>query len=731
VTPDEVIAALDPEQRVVATATAGPVCVLAGAGTGKTRAITHRIAYAALAGIQDPRHILAVTFTTRAAGELRGRLRQLGVSTVAARTFHSAALRQLRYFWPQVVGGPPPRLIEAKASTVAEAASRVRVRVDRAELRDLAAEIEWAKVTQTAPDDYVVAATKARRDPAGGLEAAVVAQIYSAYEEVKRDRGLMDFEDTLLLTVGMLSERPDVADAVRSQYRQFVVDEYQDVSPLQQRLLELWLGERDNLCVVGDANQTIYSFAGASADYLLGFTNRYPGSTLVRLVRDYRSTPQVVRLANALLAHAPPITERHRIELVAQRPTGPDPVTVEYPDETAEADGVARAIGRLLDSGARASDIAVLFRTNAVSESYEQALAEAGIPYVVRGAERFFERPEVREAMLLLRGAARSGAQSGTGDLGGGDLAGGDLGGDVVAVLGAMGWSTQPPTGSGAARERWESLAALVRLAEELAGVHAGASLSELVAELEERAAAQHVPTVDGVTLASLHAAKGLEWDAVFLVGLVDGLIPITYAQTAESIEEERRLLYVGITRAREHLRLSWAVARSPGGRASRSPSRFLDGLVPAGDRAGRTGAGGVSTGRRTAGAGTVAHCRSCAVPLRTAAERKTGRCTQCPASYDERLYESLRSWRLAQAGTQGVPAYCVFTDATLVAIAESVPASATELGRISGIGPAKLDRYGSEVLEICSRFESTAPAAGRPRSHTSPPPAPTRLQAS
>jgi len=718
VTPDEVIAALDPEQREVATATTGPVCVLAGAGTGKTRAITHRIAYTALAGIQDPRHVLAVTFTTRAAGELRGRLRRLGVSTVAARTFHSAALRQLRYFWPQVVGGPLPRLIEAKAATVAEAASRVRVRVDRAELRDLAAEIEWAKVTQTAPDDYLAAATKARRDPAGGLESAVVAQVYSAYEEVKRDRGLMDFEDTLLLTVGILSERPDVADAVRSQYRHFVVDEYQDVSPLQQRLLELWLGDRDSLCVVGDANQTIYSFAGASADYLLGFTNRYPGSTLVRLVRDYRSTPQVVRLANVLLAHAPPITARHRIELVAQRPAGPDPVTVEYPDETAEADGVARAIGRLLASGVRASDIAVLFRTNAVSESYEQALAEAGIPYVVRGAERFFERPEVREAMLLLRGAARSGVQSGGGELGPGDvsghdqgdggLGGGGLGADVAAVLGAMGWSTQPPTGSGAARERWESLAALVRLAEELASVRSGVGLPELVAELEERAAAQHVPTVDGVTLASLHAAKGLEWDAVFLVGLVDGLIPIMYAQTLESIEEERRLLYVGITRAREHLRLSWAAARSPGGRASRTPSRFLDGLVPTGDRAQRAGASGVAAGRRAAGVGGVAHCRACGVPLRSAAERKTGRCTQCPASYDERLYESLRSWRLAQAGAQGVPAYVVFTDATLVAIAESVPASPAELGRISGIGPAKLDRYGSEVLEICARFEST-----------------------
>ncbi len=721
---------------MVATSLAGPVCVLAGAGTGKTRAITHRIGYAVLAGIQDPRHVLAVTFTTRAAGELRGRLRQLGVPSVSARTFHSAALRQLRYFWPRVVGGALPRLIESKAGPVAEAAARVRIRADRTEIRDLAAEIEWAKVTQTAPDDYVTAVAKARREPAGGFDPPVVAQVYAAYEEVKRTRGLMDFEDTLLLTVGILAERPEIADAVRSQYRHFVVDEYQDVSPLQQRLLELWLGDRDSLCVVGDANQTIYSFAGASANYLLEFANRYPEPTVVKLVRDYRSTPQVVRLANALLEHVPPSHARHRLELIAQRPPGPDPVIFEYSDETAEADGVVKTIRRLLGSGLRASETAVLFRTNAVSETYEQALAEAGIPYVVRGAERFFERPEVREAILLLRGAARSGSRSDTdpgqpadpGQLGDSSppaeaagpteaagpaeaVAGaGSLGQEVAAVLGSVGWSTQPPTGGGAARERWESLAALVRLADEIAEAHPGTGLRELLTELDERVAAQHVPTVEGVTLASLHAAKGLEWDAVFIVGLVDGLLPITYAQTPEAVEEERRLLYVGITRAREQLRLSWAAARSPGGRATRSPSRFLAGLAPAGSsRAGQAGAGSAGragSGRSRSGRAVVAaQCRTCGAPLRAPAERKIGRCAQCPASYDENLFESLRSWRLAQAGAQSVPAYVVFTDATLVAIAETVPTSEAELSQISGIGRTKLDRYGADVLEICGRF--------------------------
>ncbi|WP_461007727.1 ATP-dependent helicase, partial [Streptomyces capparidis] len=583
-TADAVLDGLDPEQREVATALRGPVCVLAGAGTGKTRAITHRIAYGVHAGVWTPASVLAVTFTARAAGEMRGRLRQLGAGGVQARTFHSAALRQLQYFWPRAVGGAMPRLLERKAQLVAEAAARCRVRLDRTELRDVTAEIEWAKVTQTVPEDYPAAVLKHGRQ--APRDAAEIAAVYAAYEEGKRERGVIDFEDVLLLTVAVLEERGDVADAVRAQYQHFVVDEYQDVSPLQQRLLDLWLGGRDSLCVVGDASQTIYSFTGATPHYLLDFRTRHPGATVVRLVRDYRSSPQVVHLANGLLAQAGGAAARHRLELVSQRPPGPEPAFLEYPDEPAEAEGTARRIRALLDRGVRAGEIAVLFRTNGQSEGYEQALADHGIPYQLRGAERFFERPEVREAGMLLRGAARAGAADR-------ELAAAEgLPAQVRAVLGTRGWTTRPPAGSGAARDRWESLAALVRLAEELAAARPEADLADFVAELDERAAAQHAPAVEGVTLASLHAAKGLEWDAVFLVGLTEGMLPIAYARTDEQVEEERRLLYVGVTRAREHLTLSWAVARSPGGRGGRRPTPFLDGLRPGTRRGARGGAG-------------------------------------------------------------------------------------------------------------------------------------------
>ncbi|WP_445954651.1 ATP-dependent helicase, partial [Streptomyces sp. LNU-CPARS28] len=585
-TADAVLDGLDPEQREVATALHGPVCVLAGAGTGKTRAITHRIAYGVRAGILQPNSVLAVTFTNRAAGEMRGRLRQLGATGVQARTFHSAALRQLQYFWPKAVGGSLPRLVERKVQLVAEAAAACRVRLDRNELRDVTGEIEWSKVTQTVPADYAAVAAKSGRDTP--RDPAEISQLYAAYEDLKRDRSVIDFEDVLLLAVGILQDRHDIADQVRSQYQHFVVDEYQDVSPLQQRLLELWLGDRDNLCVVGDASQTIYSFTGATPDHLLNFRTRHPGATLVKLVRDYRSTPQVVHLANGLLSQAVGRAADHRLELVSQREPGTDPVYTEYADEPAEAEGAARRIRALIADGVPAGDIAILFRTNSQSEIYEQALADLGIPYLLRGAERFFERTEVREAGAALRGAARFGGNDTLLD----DMV--DLPSQVRAVLSTKGWTTKAPAGSGAVRDRWESLAALVRLAEDFAAARPDATLADLVAELDERAAAQHAPTVEGVTLASLHAAKGLEWDAVFLVGLAEGMMPITYAKTAEQVEEERRLLYVGVTRARVHLSLSWALSRSPGGRPSRRASRFLDGLRPgSGTAAGARAAGG------------------------------------------------------------------------------------------------------------------------------------------
>ncbi|MEX1657338.1 ATP-dependent DNA helicase UvrD2 [Streptomyces pseudovenezuelae] len=708
---DAVLEGLDPEQREVATALHGPVCVLAGAGTGKTRAITHRIAYGVRAGILQPSSVLAVTFTNRAAGEMRGRLRQLGASGVQARTFHSAALRQLQYFWPKAVGGSMPRLVDRKIQLVADAAAACRIRLDRGELRDVTGEIEWSKVTQTVPSEYALAAAKAGRETPRA--AAEIAQLYAAYEDLKRDRAVIDFEDVLLLTVAILQDRHDIAEQVRSQYQHFVVDEYQDVSPLQQRLLELWLGRRDTLCVVGDASQTIYSFTGATPDHLLDFRTRHPGATVVKLVRDYRSTPQVVHLANGLLAQARGRAADHRLELISQRRAGPDPVYTEYTDEPAEAEGAARRIRELMDAGVRASEIAILFRTNSQSETYEQALADAGVPYQLRGAERFFDRPEVRRAIVNLRGAARFGGNDSRLD----DAV--TLPSQVRAVLSGEGWTTEPPAGSGAVRERWESLAALVNLAQDFAAARSDATLNDLVAELDERAGAQHAPTVEGVTLASLHSAKGLEWDAVFLVGVAEGMMPITYAKTDEQIEEERRLLYVGVTRARERLHVSWSLSRSPGGRPNRRPSRFLDGLRPgstataartAGGRPGGVERGFTSpvgvTPRRAQR--TPARCRVCGRTLTDAGELKLMRCEDCPSDMDEGLYERLRDWRAVQAQRSGQPAFCVFTDKTLMAIAEAVPDDEHELARIPGVGLRKLHRYGADVLTICAGQEVT-----------------------
>ncbi len=461
--------------------------------------------------------------------------------------------------------------------------------------------------------------------------------------------------------------------------------------------------------MVGDASQTIYSFTGATPDHLLDFRTRHPGATVVKLVRDYRSTPQVVHLANGLLAQARGRAADHRLELISQRETGPEPGYTEYTDEPAEAEGAARRIRELLDSGIPAGEIAILFRTNSQSETYEQALADAGIPYQLRGAERFFDRPEVRKAGIALRGAARFGGNDSLLD----DAV--DLPSQVRAVLSGEGWTSEPPAGSGAVRERWESLAALVNLAHDFAAARPGATLGDLVTELDERANAQHAPTVQGVTLASLHSAKGLEWDVVFLVGVAEGMMPITYAKTDEQVEEERRLLYVGVTRAREHLHVSWSLSRSPGGRANRRPSRFLDGLRPgSAATAGRTVAGrsggvergwtsrpGAAAPRRTQR--TVARCRVCGRTLTDAGEMKLMRCDDCPSDMDEGLYERLREWRAEQAQRSGQPAFCVFTDKTLMAIAESSPDEEGDLARIPGVGVRKLNRYGADVLAICA----------------------------
>ncbi|TCB97653.1 ATP-dependent DNA helicase UvrD2 [Micromonospora zingiberis] len=694
---ERVLAGLDPEQRSAVTAPAGPVCVLAGAGTGKTRAVTSRIAYRSLTGEMAARHVLAVTFTARAAAELRHRLAQLGVAGVQARTFHAAALRQVRYFAPRLLGGRAmPELLDSKVRLVTLAAARAGLRADRTAARDLAGEFEWAKSSLVEPGEYVVAAAKALRETP--YEPAKVAEVFAAYEKLKRANGVIDFEDVLRAAVWGIEEHPDVAEQVRSQYRHFVVDEYQDVNPLQQRLLDAWLGGRDDVTVVGDASQTIYSFTGATSSYLVDFPRRHRDATVVRLVRDYRSTPQVVGLANAVISQARGTEARLRLELVGQRPAGPEPERRIFTDEPAEANAVAARCRALVQAGTPAREIAVLFRTNAQSEAYEKALAEAGVPYVVQGAERFFERVEVRQAMVALRAATRS------------------IPGEtplpvaVVEALAAVGWAADSPPPGGAARERWEALAALVQLAEEYAAtpqllplgaaatVERPVTLADFTDELARRAAQQHAPTVEGVTLASLHSAKGLEWDAVFLVGLAEGTLPTTYARTTEQVEEERRLLYVGITRARQWLWLSYASARSPGGRARR-PCRFLPQLSPSGPAERAAGTRPAPGAQRRAN--RIVSCRICGTTLLAGPDRKLGRCATCPSDIDDELHERLREWRSRVADTQKVPAYVVFTDATLVALAERRPGRAEELVAIAGIGPRKLGLYGEAVLAL------------------------------
>ncbi|WP_197501182.1 ATP-dependent DNA helicase UvrD2 [Mycobacterium sp. 852002-51057_SCH5723018] len=693
---DALTAELDDEQREAVLAPRGPVCVLAGAGTGKTRTITHRIAQLVAGGHVAPGQVLAVTFTQRAAGEMRSRLRALaasghtgsGVGAVQALTFHAAAHRQLRYFWPRVVGGTGWQLLDTKFAVVARAANRCRLNASTDDVRDLAGEIEWAKASLIGPEQYPSAVAAAGRDVP--MDAAQIAAVYDAYEALKvRDESvtLLDFDDLLLHTAAAIENDAAVAEEFRDRYRCFVVDEYQDVTPLQQRVLAAWTGDRDDLTVVGDANQTIYSFTGATPRFLLDFSRRFPDATVVRLERDYRSTPQVVSLANQVIAAARGRVAGSKLQLSGQRAPGPVPTFDEHPDETAEAAAVAASIARLIESGTPPSEIAVLYRVNAQSEVYEEALTEAGITYQIRGGEGFFNRQEIKQALLALQRAAERGADEPPGSLP-----------DVVrAVLEPLGLTAEEPAGS-RARDRWEALTALAELVDDEVAQRPQLDLPGLLAELRMRADSRHPPVVQGVTLASLHAAKGLEWDAVFLVGLADGTLPISHALAhgpeSEAVEEERRLLYVGITRARIHLALSWALARSPGGRQGRKPSRFLNGIAP------QTRAD-TAPARARRNRGVATRCRICNNSLTTPAAIMLRRCETCAADIDEDLLLRLKAWRLDVAKEQKVPAYVVFSDNTLIAIAELLPDDETALIAIPGIGARKLEQYGPDVLEL------------------------------
>ena len=449
-TAEKLLEALDPDQRAVAQYAAGPMAVLAGAGTGKTRAITYRIAYGVARGIYDPANVLAVTFTKRAAVEMRERLAALGVPGVQARTFHSAALRQLQFFWPSAIGGSMPPLIEHKASLISSAAARLGIRADKALVRDLAAEVEWAKVSMLDADAYADAVRTNTRTTPGDLSVDDVLSVMDAYQIAKEDRGVLDFEDVLVLTAGIMQDYPAIAKRIRDQYRYFVVDEYQDVSALQQHLLNLWLGGRHDICVVGDVAQTIYSFAGASPRYLQDFADAHKGARVVELVRDYRSTPQIVCAANALMKGEHSSVLKGAVKLVSQREDGVPVSYRSFDDDAEEARGIAEDIRSLHEAGAAYSSIAILYRTNGQSESFEAQLAEAGIPFIVHSGMRFFEREEVRRAMYLLKKQATMLRNEGKDES--------DLVQLVEDLVGIAGWSAKAPSGQGALRERWDNL---------------------------------------------------------------------------------------------------------------------------------------------------------------------------------------------------------------------------------------------------------------------------------
>jgi DNA helicase-2/ATP-dependent DNA helicase PcrA len=545
---------LDEEQRLAAESLVGPTCILAGAGTGKTRTITHRIAYGIAKGYYAANRVLALTYTNRAAGELRSRLRALGAAGVQVKTFHAAALSQLEFFWPQFAGVPAPQVLDSKAKLIGQAATELGLKLDTAALRDFAAEIEWRKYSMLSIEQYADVVSK--RPRIGSLSADQNLSLQEQYEAVKIKSQRLDWEDVLILTLGMLRAEPLALSHVHQQYRFFTVDEYQDISPLQHALLDAWMGDHTDLCVVGDPNQTIYSFTGATSDYLRNFDERYEGAKVLQLTHNYRSTKKIVAAANRVVADTSSIDP-----LTSQGDSGDDVRVLQFASVADEAREVALNIRELLSAGAKPNEIAVLYRVNGQSEMFEAALAEQNIEYQLRGGERFFNRPEIARAMTALRAESNSASRE--------DKSTFEL---VTDVCRSVGWTAREPEGAGAERDRWESLSALIAMLAEMPG---DPTLAQFSAELDERKRSQHEPIKAAVTLSTIHAAKGLEWSQVFIVGATEGYLPIGYATTPAEVAEEKRLFYVAVTRAKKKLSISWSKRDNNSGR-DREPSRFL-----------------------------------------------------------------------------------------------------------------------------------------------------------
>ncbi len=682
--PSDLLSDLDPAQRDAVRATSGPVCILAGAGTGKTRAISRRVAYALETGVVAPSHVLVVTFTDKAATEMRERLAALGRTGVTAATFHAAALRQLRHFWPRVSGGELPTILESKVAMLVDLARALPGGYRYVAVRDLAGEIEWAKARRVGPTRYEEATEADGHD--GPLPARLFAPLYSRYEAAKERAGRIDFEDMLELTIRLIEDDAAAADEIRARYRWFSVDEYQDTNTLQQALLDAWLGGREDLAVVGDEDQTIYTFTGASSEWLTGFTRRYPAAHVVRLETNYRSTPQVLDVANRLLAGAPRVGGGPPKRLLPTRPDGPPPIIRQFADGGDEETAIATETRRLIDTGVPAEQIAVLVRTNAQLVGFEAAFRAARVAFQLRG-ERFFARPEIRRALDAVRSARRGRSATKDDAQADDDTPAAPLT-DRLTAIWAAALDFRPdvvPPGE-EARQRHAALGTLLDIGRRCQTEDSTAGLDDFLAEVDRRSADEAGgATGVGVELLTYHRAKGLEWDAVFLPALEEGILPIRQATDPAEIDEERRLLYVGITRARVHLWLSSARVRD-GRSTQRRRSRFLLEVVPVGVHS----RGDQAADARISGRGGTGGHRA----------GPTGGADAAGSP----LFEALRAWRLERARADAVPPYVIFHDTTLAAIAERRPRSLADLAGIPGIGPTKLDRYGEELISVVVR---------------------------
>ena len=689
--PERLLEGLNDAQRQAVTVTSGPLAIIAGAGSGKTRVISHRAAYAIETGVVAADRILLVTFTEKAAGEMVERMAALGQRGVAARTFHAHALSQLRHYWPsRHEGETAPTVLRSKLDMVIPLARRLPGHYKFTPAKDLADAIEWAKIRRIEPGRWL--ADGGDRAP---IPADLFARVYADYERAKARSGAIDFEDMLAETIRLLEADTAAADLVRSRKTWFSVDEYQDTNPLAERLLELWLGESRDIAVVGDPDQTIYSFTGATPDFLLSFEARHPGARVVALVENYRSTPQVLAFANRLIA--PGV----RGALVPTLPAGPPPTIRRHTDDEAERRGIVASIQALIGEGIDPAEVAILVRINAQLPELEQALTRAAVPFQVRG-QRFFERREVRDARRLLAGGAGGAGGPAGSDGSRAPSAGGALATVTgSALVGAirdlftkrLGLGVDDPATGGEAAERQASLELLLRIVEDLAATSPALAIDDVVVALDRRESEEASGSAKGVNLLTYHRAKGLEWDAVFLPALEEGLLPIRQAKEAYAVDEERRLLYVGITRARRHLALSWAARRvgQAGKDGTRKPSRFLDAL-----EGGRARVATSAPGARDRAPG--------APPRRIAALQPLDGASTANDAEERRVLEALQRWRRDRARADAVPAYVVAHDAMLFSLAEARPQSLSALARISGMGPVKIERYGEDILAITAR---------------------------